>query len=56
MKIIERIEKCILPAKLPGGLTDLLQPLDVAVSGPLKRAWNNHLRDKRLSVCFELLV
>ena len=53
MKIIERSEKCMLPAKLPSGLTDLA--LDVAVFGPLKRAWNNHLRDNRLSVFFEVL-
>ena len=47
--MIENCGKDVIPVKLPSGLTDILQPLDVGVFGPLKKTWNDYLRDSRLS-------
>ena len=55
IRMVEQAEKHILLVKLPSGLTDQLQPLDSAVFGPLKKSWNDHLRDNRLSICFEVI-
>ena len=39
------IKNNILLMKLPPHVTDILQPLDVAMFGPLKRKWNQVLND-----------
>ena len=44
--VIEKeIEENIIIVKLPPHTTDLLQPLDVACFGPLKRMWSKKLND-----------
>ena len=48
--MIENCGKDVIPVKLPSGLTDILQPLDVGVFGPLKKTWNDYLRDSRLTI------
>ena len=48
--LVESCGKDIVSVKLPSGMTDLLQPLDVGLFGPLKKSWNDYLRDSRLSV------
>ena len=50
LRIIEECEKDILPVKLPSGMTDAWQPLDVAVFGQFKKCWKDYLRDNRLSI------
>lgn len=46
LDVIERaISENILLVKLPPHVTDKLQPLDVAVFGPLKREWERVLND-----------
>ena len=37
LHLIENCGKDVFPVKLPSGLTDLLQPLDVGLFGPLKK-------------------
>ena len=54
IKLAEDSDKDVILVKLPGGLTDILQPLDTGVFGPFKKAWNDCLRDNRLSYCFEV--
>ena len=39
------IETNIILMKLPPHVTDIMQPLDVAMFGPLKRKWNKVLND-----------
>ena len=55
IKMVEQDEKHILLLKLPSRLTDQLQPLDSAAFGPLKKSWNDRLRENRLNICFEVM-
>ena len=50
LRLIANCGKDVVPVKLPSGLTDILQRLDVGLFGGLKKAWNDYLRDSRLTI------